>query len=168
MNLMNKLKIFVFLMLLFSAIFVFVYSDFFNIYNKNDKIGEFAIITFYPDNSIPFVINCEVASSQEERTLGLMFRSNLSDDEGMLFVYENPQIVSFWMKNTLIPLDIIFLDENFSIINVEEADVELNISDENLTFYFSDRPAKWVVEINQGLCFKHNIKIGTKCFIEYL
>jgi len=97
-----------------------------------------------------------------------MFREELSADEGMLFVYEYPRNVSFWMKNVLIPLDIIFLDEGGTVINVEEADVEIDVPAEELKSYFSDGPAQYVVEISQGLCKLYGIGVGTNVSIEYL
>lgn len=94
--------------------------------------------------------NVEIADTPEERAEGLMYREELGENQGMLFVYEEEADRSFWMKNTLIPLDIIFLDSNLEVINIEKADPEPNTSDSNLERYMSDRPAQYVLELNQN------------------
>lgn len=137
--------------------------------NKKDQCDEnLATVSFSLENKSLIEITCEIASTPQERSKGLMNRTYLPEDEGMLFVYEKPQILSFWMKNTLIPLDIIFIDESGIVINIESADVELDKDDEELTRYVSMRPAAYVVEINQGLSNRYGIIQGTKTFIEYL
>lgn len=107
------------------------------------------------------IFNCEVADTSSERATGLMNRESLEENAGMLFLFDSSENLTFWMKNTLIPLDIIFIDEEMKVINVEEAYPEPGIPDSNLTIYKSDRPAKWVVEINQGLCSASGIGPGT-------
>jgi hypothetical protein len=62
-----------------------------------------------------------LAETEEEKEKGLMYVKNLPKDEGMLFIYDEPQTVGFWMKNTHIPLDIIFIDEDYEVISVYEA-----------------------------------------------
>lgn len=104
----------------------------------------------------------EIADTSEERARGLMFRENLSENSGMLFVYEEEADRSFWMKNTLIPLDIIFLDSDFEVINIEQADPEPNTSDENLRRYRSERPAKYVLEINQNRSEEIGLEKGSE------
>lgn len=94
--------------------------------------------------------SAEIADTSEERERGLMFREELGENEGMLFVYEEEDDRSFWMKNTLIPLDIIFLDSDLEVINIEKADPEPNTSDDNLASYESERPAQYVLELNQN------------------
>ena len=124
-----------------------------------------AIITFNPpEGNISF--NCEVADTPSERAVGLMNRENLDPDEGMLFEFESAQNVSFWMKNTLIPLDIVFIDESGMVVNIEQANPEPGVSDADLTRYSSERPVKWVLEVNQGLCATHGITPGTSVLIE--
>jgi uncharacterized membrane protein (UPF0127 family) len=103
---------------------------------------------------------CEVADTPAERAIGLMNRTNLSSDEGMLFIFESPRNVSFWMKNTLIPLDIVFIDESGMVVNIEQANPEPGVSDADLARYSSDRPVKWVLEVNQGLCAAYGITPG--------
>ena len=63
-------------------------------------------------------INVEIASNEGARTKGLQSREELSDNSGMLFIFEEPKILSFWMKNTYIPLSIAYLDENYKIIEI--------------------------------------------------
>lgn len=111
--------------------------------------------------------HCEIADSAAEQALGLMYREELPADEGMLFVFDSVSTKSFWMKNTLIPLDMIFIDENGVVTNVEEADVETGVPDSQLTHYFSDGPVKYVLEINQGLAAANGIDAGTVATITH-
>jgi uncharacterized membrane protein (UPF0127 family) len=103
---------------------------------------------------------CEVADTPSERSLGLMNRESLPADAGMLFLFDEPAIQTFWMKNTLIPLDIVFMDENGQVINIEQALPEPGIPDNELTRYPSERPAPWVVELNMGACAANGICPG--------
>lgn len=107
-------------------------------------------------------VNVEVANTSAERREGLMYRRNLPENHGMLFVYPDEDKRSFWMKNTYIPLDIIFVDSNGEVINIEQADPEPNTSDENLKRYRSESPAKYVIEVKQGFSREHNITPGSK------
>jgi uncharacterized membrane protein (UPF0127 family) len=87
-----------------------------------------AIITFDPpEGKISF--KCEVADTQPERAKGLMNRESLDSDRGMLFIFESSENVSFWMKNTLIPLDIIFIDEFGKVVNIAQANPEPGVND---------------------------------------
>lgn len=143
-------------------------TNYFILNKKNQSDGRLAIVSFSLGNDTLLEITCEIASTPQDRTMGLMNRTYLPEDKGMIFVYENSKNLSFWMKNTLIPLDIIFIDESGYVINIESADVELDKNYEELTRYKSLLPAKFVVEINQGISPNYGIKEGTKTFIEYL
>ncbi len=103
----------------------------------------------------------ERADSADERSLGLMHRNALLIDRGMQFIYPEPTELTFWMKNTLIPLDIIFIAQNGTVMNIEEAAPEPDVADNDLAKYFSLGPVKWVVEINQGLSAQYGIVPGT-------
>lgn len=127
-----------------------------------------AKVKFRLSNNSIFNITCEVASTPSQLALGLMYRKDLPVDRGMLFVFEYPQEEVFWMKNTLIPLDIIFIDEKGIVLNVAEAKVELGVSDDALTRYRSVGFAKWVVEINMGLSSQYEVSAGAQVLIEYL
>lgn len=113
---------------------------------------------YFEDHSF----SVEIADTPEERARGLMYREELGEDEGMLFVYEEEDYRSFWMKNTLIPLDIIFLDSDFEVINIEKAHPEPNTSDENLASYESERPAQYVLEINQNRSEEIGLEKGSE------
>jgi uncharacterized membrane protein (UPF0127 family) len=151
------------LILLSITIFTYYITN-----EENQTQEKIAIVTFFPSNATSLSITCEIASTPQKRSEGLMNRAELPDDKGMLFVYETPQNLSFWMKNTLIPLDIIFLDETRVVINIESADIEPDVSDKDLKRYNSTSPAQFVVEINQGLSTLYGIDEGTPTFIEYI
>ena len=99
----------------------------------------------------------EVAKSESERELGLMYRSKLLEDEGMIFVYPSEEPRSFWMKNTLIPLDILFLSKDFKVIAIAQDATPLTLNART-----SDgKGAQYVVEIQGGLANKRAIRIGS-------
>ncbi len=103
-----------------------------------------------------------IADTLESRQQGLMWRTQLGADEGMLFVYPKAQPRQFWMKNTFIPLDIIFADENGVIINIEKG------WPQSLTLVKSIRPARYVLEINQGQADKLGITAGSRLKLSLL
>ena len=95
----------------------------------------------------------ELAINNEERQRGLMFRKGMELSDGMMFVYERPQPVSFWMKNTSIPLDIIFADEAGVITKIFE-----NARPFSTTSIFGGYDVQYVLEINAGLTKSLGIK----------
>ena len=97
----------------------------------------------------------EIASSSEERQRGLMFREELGLGDGMMFVYDQPQSVSFWMKNTSIPLDIIFADSNGLILKVIKNAVPFSQAS-----IFGGNNVQYVIEINAGLTEALDIVTG--------
>lgn len=84
-----------------------------------------------------------VAETEEEKVKGLQDVIEMDDDEGMLFVYDNPQHVDFWMKDTEIPLDIVFIDEDEEVISVKQG---IPFSEE----FISEDNVKYVLEVNQN------------------
>src|SRR3989344_4800222 len=104
-------------------------------------------------------INAEIADDEQEQMKGLMFREKLNWNDGMLFVFENEQEQTFWMKNTLIPLDIIFIGNNFEIVDIKNA---VPCKGEPCALYKSSKPAKYVLEVNGDLTAKRGIMIGDK------
>ena len=104
-------------------------------------------------------IQVEIADNNEERVTGLMFREELCENCGMLFIFDDSEPRSFWMKDTLIPLDMIFIDENYEIVNIKHATPCLEGS---CMTYDSGMKAKYVLELNGRFTDKNNIKIGDK------
>lgn len=102
-------------------------------------------------------IDIEVADNDAMRARGLMYRKTLPTNGGMLFIHDYEQIQSFWMKNTYIPLDMIFADSNYEIITIHH-----NTSPMKEWNYSSTEPAQYVVEVNAGFCNNYNIKTGDK------
>jgi uncharacterized protein len=103
-----------------------------------------------------FQIDAQVAQSPEERQIGLMFRAQMPAAEGMLFVFEAPTKQCFWMKNTLLPLTAAFIADDGTIVNL--ADMKPQTTDTHC----SNKPVRYVLEMNQGWFVKKGIKPGTK------
>lgn len=89
------------------------------------------------------VYNVEIARTEEEKMKGLQGKTSLASDEGMLFIYEEPDTVAFWMKDTDIPLDIVFIDENEEVISVKQGIP----NDETL---LEENDVMYVLEVNQN------------------
>lgn len=102
------------------------------------------------------LIKAEVAQTEAEREQGLMFREKMADNEGMLFLFGAPAGVCMWMKNTLIPLAVAFMDEKGVIINIEE------MKEQTLDSHCAKRGAVYALEMNKGWFKQKNIKPGTK------
>jgi uncharacterized membrane protein (UPF0127 family) len=98
----------------------------------------------------------KLASTPTERMKGLMNITFLNQYEGMLFVFEKPEIQYFWMKNTLIPLDIIFLDENFRVIKIHKNTIPQNTD----ILYSSEKPSLYAIELNANVTDQINLTLG--------
>ena len=98
----------------------------------------------------------EVATDDAARATGLMHRRMLPENRGMLFVFSNPTIQSFWMMNTYIPLSIAFLDEKGTIVNIDD------MAPLTTDPHSSAKPAKYALEMNRGWFAKRGIKAGAK------
>ncbi|WP_254766115.1 DUF192 domain-containing protein [Salinilacihabitans rarus] len=107
-------------------------------------------------------VTLEVAATLEEQREGLMFRESLPEDHGMVFVYDEADERSFWMKNTYVPLDMIFVAPNGTVLNVEHADPEPDASDGELERYHSDGDAQYVIELEQGFANETGVGPGTE------
>lgn len=98
----------------------------------------------------------QVADTDEERMAGLMFRKSLAPDEGMIFIYPEQQWLSFWMKNTFIPLDIAFVDENGQVVNVAQ------MVPHDLEGTPSAGPAKYAIELPLNAARRAKLEAGMK------
>ena len=101
-------------------------------------------------------INAELASTPQQREIGLMFRSVMPANDGMLFVFEQPRQQCFWMKNTLIPLSIAFIGDDGSVVNIDD------MKPQTLDSHCSARPVRFVLEMNEGWFAKRGIKAGSR------
>jgi uncharacterized membrane protein (UPF0127 family) len=97
------------------------------------------------------IFQLEVASTSSERASGLMGRVSLPEDAAMLFVYEGEEHLNFWMKNTLIPLDILFLNTQGVVVDVQTMQTQIEVTDGDLKLYRSASPARFALEMNAGL-----------------
>ena len=101
-----------------------------------------------------FQIDTQLALTPQQRSTGLMFRAEMPQHEGMLFVFEAPSMQCFWMKNTLLPLTAAFVADDGTIINL--ADMKPQTTDSHC----STKPVRFVLEMNQGWFAKKGIKAG--------
>lgn len=108
--------------------------------------------------SLTVLVYVEIADDKQEQVQGLMFRENLDWNSGMFFVFDSERPRSFWMKNTLIPLDMLFIDKNLRIVDIKENAVPC--IEETCLIYISEKPAKYVLEVNSGFVMKNNIKLN--------
>jgi uncharacterized membrane protein (UPF0127 family) len=108
-----------------------------------------------PEGSTRARLKVEVAATNEQRAIGLMFRRSLAPDAGMLFVFKTPGRPSFWMKNTRIPLDMVFAGPAGRIVGIVAnaepfSETSLNVAGES----------QFVLEVNGGFCRQHGIRPG--------
>ena len=102
------------------------------------------------------LIDTQLAMTPGQRQTGLMFRKDMPQHEGMLFMFEQPTVQCFWMKNTILPLTAAFVADDGTIVNL--ADMKPQTTDSHC----SDKPVRFVLEMNQGWFARKNIKAGFK------
>jgi YVTN family beta-propeller protein len=114
------------------------------------------------DNStVGTPVYIDISNDLDEHERGLMFRKNLEWNNGMLFVYEDDSNLSFWMKNTYIPLDMIFIDKDLRIVDIKE-NVQPCLQQEYCPSYPSKQPAKYVLEVNAGFVQQNKVNVGDR------
>ena len=101
-------------------------------------------------------LKVEVAADEAQRMQGLMFRKQLGREEGMLFIFEEPAYHSMWMKNTLIPLSVAFVDKDGVILNI------LDMEPQTLDSHMAAGPAVYAIETNKGWFAAKKVKAGDK------
>lgn len=135
--------------LIIAGLFLLFLLLYINLNQNNDRI------CFSED-----CFQVEIVSNQEDREKGLMFREFLEEDSGMLFIFQKESIHSFWMKNTLIPLDIIWISKNLEVVHIEK-----NVQpcqEDPCESYANKENALYVLELNSGTIDKINLEIGNK------
>jgi uncharacterized membrane protein (UPF0127 family) len=103
-----------------------------------------------------YQIDTQLALTPEQHATGLMFRKEMPSQEGMLFVFPSPSKQCFWMKNTILPLTAAFVADDGTIVNL--ADMKPQTTDSHC----SDKPVRYVLEMNQGWFAKKGLKAGSK------
>ena len=148
----NKTIIFIIILSLIATLLLTICNQFFS-NNKVEKENE-AIKVCIEENCF----DVEIADTLKEREMGLMNRDYLAPEDGMLFIFENEEIHNFWMKNTLIPLDMIWINENKKIIYIEKNAEPCKV--ERCKLFGPNEKAKYVLEINGGLMEGMGVKTG--------
>jgi len=111
-------------------------------------------ISIEGEGQVIAVVKAEIAQTPEERSQGLMFRKTLPDGKGMLFVFEKDEILSFWMKNTIVPLSIAFIASDGRIIDIRD------MYPGDLNSVVSSRSARYALEVPQGWFSRVGVKAG--------
>jgi uncharacterized membrane protein (UPF0127 family) len=106
-------------------------------------------------------VKVEIAATRDARTRGLMWRTSLADGEGMLFIFPQDDLLTFWMKNTLIPLDMIFIDSAQRIVGIVE-----NAEPRSLESRGPGQLARYVLEVPGGWAAKKGLKPGLAVTLE--
>lgn len=120
------------------------------------KEGELRFINNTGSDTLA-IIDIEIADNDQKTAQGLMYRSSMPENAGMLFLMDSERIQGFWMRNTYIPLDMIFVNKQMEIVTIHPNTTPMRESS-----YFSTKPALYVVEVNAGFCHKNNINDGDK------
>ncbi|GHU59840.1 hypothetical protein FACS189444_5880 [Spirochaetia bacterium] len=107
----------------------------------------------------PVAISAELARTDDDRATGLMNRTNLPDGEGMLFIFDRDQMLSFWMKNTLIPLSIAYIAYDGRILELHD------MKSQDLTAVRSSRSARYALEVPQGWFDRMGIGVGDRLIL---
>ena len=123
------------------------------------------------DSATKVIVNGEtfevtIAKTDKEKQIGLSGKEKIEEDQGMLFVFENPDYYSFWMKEMKFPIDIIYISNDKVTTVIENA--KPPSSDKSLTVYRPGNKSDKVLEVNAGLAKKYNIQTGTVIKVENL
>jgi len=117
---------------------------------------------FVVEDAPNVAVSLLVADDPDERRQGLMYRQSLPHRTGMVFVYDDAAPRTFWMKNTYVPLDIIFVAPNGTVLNVEHAQAQPHAPDSAVDRYSSDADAMYVVELRRGFANRTGVSQGTE------
>jgi uncharacterized membrane protein (UPF0127 family) len=112
------------------------------------------VLSIERENAPPVELTVEIAQTDEERALGLMFRKKLPDGEGMLFVFDRDQQLSFWMKNTIIPLSIAYITSDGRIHEIKD------MVPNDINSVTSSRSVRYALEVPQGWFDRVNVRPG--------
>lgn len=120
------------------------------------ETSELPTVTIDASGGEEVEVSVEIAGTDAERQRGLMERTELAEERGMLFVFEEEQELSFWMKDTLIPLSIAYIDEEARIVDIQD----MEPLDES--GHPSAEPAQYALEVNQGFFDERGVEVGDR------
>jgi uncharacterized protein len=106
-------------------------------------------------------VTVEIAEKNDERNRGLMFRKSLPEDHGMIFVFPRSDVHRFWMRNTCLPLDMVFVDGDGYVVGIEENTTTMSDAQ-----FYVPCPSRYVVEVNAGYCRRHGVRAGQRVKLE--
>ena len=122
----------------------------------NSNKADLSTVTIDASGGKKVEVLVEIADSPLERERGLMYRTALGEDRGMLFVFPDEQPLSFWMKNTEIPLSIAYIDSKGRIMDL----LDMKPLDDEPPHYTSSKPVQYALEVNQGFFEERGVKVG--------
>ena len=125
--------------------------------SANASAAATALVIFGSDT-----IRAEVANTSETRSRGLMYRDEVPDGTGMLFVFDREAERSFWMQNTYVALDVAFINANFRIVDIQQMEPE------STDIHDGARPAMFALEVRQGWFAEKGIAVGDRCEFIFL
>jgi uncharacterized membrane protein (UPF0127 family) len=120
------------------------------------EVSSLPILTITNSAGEEVPVRVEIADTDAERQTGLMGRTTLAGDAGMLFVFDQEQTLSFWMKDTLIPLSIAYIDAEGRIVDIQD----MQPLDDIPPQYVSAEPAQYALEVNQGFFEERGVSVG--------
>ena len=106
----------------------------------------------------------DIADTRDKQALGLMFRESMAADHGMLFIFPTEAPRSFWMKNTRIPLDIMYFDDDFKLVSISADTPPCKVT--RCPSYPSAAPAKYVLELNAGTASELGVGVGDRLVVD--
>ncbi|MCL2764871.1 MAG: DUF192 domain-containing protein [Treponema sp.] len=143
-----------------SACAVCIFLFLFILVSCNSKKLAIREIPIQRDGQIIAVVKAEIARTSEERAQGLMFRKELPDGEGMLFIFEADQVLSFWMKNTYIPLSIAYITYDGRIVDIKD------MYPHDTSSVVSSRSVRYALEVPQGWFTRAGVRQGDTVIIQ--
>jgi len=140
-------------LLITSAFLIFLFTQGEPANNNGSRLNQIAAPTLKLEGS---TIELEIAQTAEQRVRGLSGRVSLPENSGMLFIFEGEGEYGFWMKEMHFPIDIIWLDENFTVVDIKKNALPESYPE----LFYPKAPAQYVLEVNAGFAEAHNIKEG--------
>jgi uncharacterized protein len=125
---------------------------------KLAQVSELRTVTIHTSSGEEVRVRVEIADDAFEIARGLMYRTTLAENRGMLFIFEGEQTLSFTMKNTLIPLSVAFIGSEGRIVDIQD----MKPLDDDPPSYVSARPAQYALEVNQGFFEERGVEVGDR------